>query len=267
MEHATSLSFRAHLGALSQRCGDAVRAVGHFALDAALPTLCVSCRAPVAGHGLCVSCWTRVSFIAKPYCEKLGIPFTHDGGDGQLSLQAMTDPPSYNRARAAVRYDDVARSLMHALKYHDRLDLAPTLARWMGRAGAELFAEADIIVPVPLHWRRGWSRRYNQAGVLARMIGEASGIAVSHSALERTRATAQQVGLTRTERAQNLAGAFEVPKARRKLVAGRNLVLIDDVITTGATAEAATRALLRGGAARVDVLTFARVVDSRAAPI
>lgn len=267
MEHAASLSFRAHLGALSQRCGDAVRAVGHFALDAALPTLCVSCRAPVAGHGLCASCWTRVSFIARPYCEKLGIPFTHDGGDGQLSLQAMTDPPSYHRARAAVRYDDIARSLMHALKYHDRLDLAPTLARWMTRAGTELFTDADLIVPVPLHWRRGWSRRYNQAGVLARMIGEASGITVSHSALERTRATAQQVGLTRAERAQNLAGAFEVPKARRKLVAGRNLVLIDDVLTTGATAEAATRALLRGGAARVDVLTFARVVDSRAAPI
>ncbi len=82
MEHAASLSFRAYLGALSQRRSDAVRAVGHFALDAALPTLCVSCRAPVAGHGLCASCWTRVSFIARPYCEKLGIPFTHDGGDG-----------------------------------------------------------------------------------------------------------------------------------------------------------------------------------------
>ncbi len=113
----------------------------------------------------------------------------------------MTDPPSYHRARAAVRYDDIARSLMHALKYHDRLDLAPTLARWMVRAGAELFPDADLIVPVPLHWRRGWSRRYNQAGVLARMIGEASGTTVSHSALERTRATAQQVGLTRAERA------------------------------------------------------------------
>jgi ComF family protein len=179
----------------------------------------------------------------------------------------MTDPPSYERARAAVRYDDVARNLVHALKYHDRTDLAPTMGRWMTRAGAPLLAEADLIVPVPLHWRRGWSRRYNQAGALGRVIGDASGVRVSHAALIRNRATAQQVGLTRSERAANLAGAFEVPQARRRDVASRRIVLIDDVLTTGATAEACTRALTRAGAACVDVLTFARVVDARAAPI
>lgn len=260
-------SLRSRLGKFSQRFGALTRAIGHLALDAALPTLCASCRAPVVGQGLCASCWTKVSFIAPPYCEKLGIPFTHDGGEGQLSLQAMTDPPSYERARAAVRYDDIARNLVHALKYHDRTDLAPTMGRWMTRAGAGLLAEADVIVPVPLHWRRGWSRRYNQAGALARIISEGSGVAVDHAALLRNRATAQQVGLTRSERASNLAGAFEVRKAHRKAVEGRRIVLIDDVLTTGATADACTRALLRAGAACVDVLTFARVVDARAAPI
>jgi ComF family protein len=260
-------SLRARLAHLSKRCASLTRAVGHLALDTALPTLCASCRTPVAGLGLCASCWTKVSFIAPPFCEKLGIPFTHDGGEGQLSLQAMTDPPGFNRARAAVRYDDVARSLVHALKYHDRTDLAPTMGRWMTRAGAHLLDDADLIVPVPLHWRRGWSRRYNQAGALARMISEASGVPISHATLIRSRPTAQQVGLTRSERATNLAGAFEVPVARRRKVEGRRIVLIDDVLTTGATAEACTRALARAGAACVDVLTFARVVDARAAPI
>lgn len=260
-------SIRARLTQLSQRCGALTRAIGHLALDAALPTLCAACRAPVAGQGLCASCWTKVSFIAPPYCERLGIPFTHDGGEGQLSLQAMTDPPSFNRARAAVRYDDVARNLVHALKYHDRTDLAPTMGRWMTRAGRPLLAEADLIVPVPLHWRRGWSRRYNQAGALSRMIAEGSGVPVSHAALIRNRATTPQVGLTRAERATNLAGAFEVPQARRRDVERRRIVLIDDVLTTGATAEACTRALMRAGALSVDVLTFARVVDARAAPI
>jgi ComF family protein len=260
-------SLRARLGQLSRSCSALVSAIGHLALDAALPTLCAACRAPVAGQGLCASCWTKVSFIAPPYCEKLGIPFTHDGGEGQLSLQAITDPPSYDRARAAVRYDDVARQLVHALKYHDRTDLAPTMGRWMTRAGRVLLDDADVIVPVPLHWRRGWSRRYNQAGALGRMISEASGVPVNHAALIRNRPTAQQVGLTRTERTTNLAGAFEVPKSRRTVIEGRRIVLIDDVLTTGATAEACTKALLRAGAACVDVLTFARVVDARAAPI
>jgi predicted amidophosphoribosyltransferase len=145
------------------------RAALRIALDAVLPPLCASCRAPLAdAGGLCPACWARMSFLAPPWCERLGIPFGHDPGPGVLSMEAIADPPAYGRARAAVRYDDVARDLVHRLKYGDRLDLATAMGRWMARAGRELLDDADALVPVPLHWRRLWGRRFNQAAALAR---------------------------------------------------------------------------------------------------
>jgi ComF family protein len=235
--------------------------------DVALPQLCPSCREPVDGAGLCPACWSKLSFIAPPYCERLGIPFPFDSGAGLLSMEAIADPPAYNRARAAVRYDDVARKLVHALKYGDRLDLAPTMGRWMARAGCELLADADALVPVPLHWRRQWARRFNQSALLAHIIARTSGRVVAHGALKRVKATPQQVGLDKSERAHNVQGAFRVPAAGRAEVAGRKLLLIDDVLTSGATVDACTRALLRAGAASVEVLVFARVVAGSRTPI
>src|SRR6202163_1978353 len=141
-------------------CSGAWRRAARLALDVALPTLCVACREPVSGEGVCATCWSKLSFIAPPYCPRLGIPFVYDPGADLLSMEAIANPPAYRRARAAVRYDDVARTLVHALKYQDRTDLAPAMGRWMARAGRELLDEADALVPVPLHWRRGWSRRY-----------------------------------------------------------------------------------------------------------
>src|SRR5215216_1174139 len=127
-------------------CRTALTAVSRLALNIALPTLCVACRAPVSGEGVCAACWSRLSFIAPPFCDRLGIPFVYDPGPGILSMQAIADPPAYHRARAAVRYDDVARTLVHGLKYQDRVDLAPLLGGWMARAGAELFEGADALV-------------------------------------------------------------------------------------------------------------------------
>src|SRR5436305_6172557 len=127
-----------------------------LALNIALPTLCVACREPVTGEGVCAACWAKLWFIAPPFCPRLGIPFVYDPGPGLLSMQAIAAPPAYQRARAAVRYDDVARTLVHALKYQDRTDLAPTMGRWMARAGQELLADAEALVPVPLIWRRSW---------------------------------------------------------------------------------------------------------------
>jgi ComF family protein len=238
-----------------------------LALDIALPTLCVACREPVAGVGVCAECWTKLSFIAQPYCPRLGIPFVYDPGPGLLSMEAIANPPAYARARAAVRYDDVARTLVHALKYHDRTDLAPAMGRWMARAGEELLAEADVLVPVPLHWRRGWSRRYNQSGALARVIEKQSGVPVASDVLRRIRPTPQQIGLNRSQRASNVQGAFKAAADRTAAIHGRRVVLIDDVLTSGATADACARALLRARAAQVDVLVFARVVDTHKAPI
>jgi ComF family protein len=244
------------------------RAVLRGALDAVLPPLCASCRAPLAdAGGLCPACWARVSFIAPPWCERLGIPFVHDPGPGVLSMEAIADPPTYSRARAAVRYDDIARDLVHRLKYGDRLDLAASLGRWMARAGRELLDDADAVVPVPLHWRRLWGRRFNQAAALARAAAADRGLPILTTALKRRRATAQQVGLSRSARAVNVQGAFAVTEGGKAAICDKRLVLVDDVLTSGATVDACARALLRAGARNVDVLVFARVVAAARVPI
>jgi len=247
--------------------GRALRSTFRLALGVALPPLCPACREPVGDQGLCAACWSKLSFISRPFCERLGIPFAYDPGPGLLSMEAIADPPSYSRGRAAVRYDDVARALVHAFKYGDRLDLAPTLGRWTASAGRELLAEADALVPVPLHWRRLWARRFNQSAALAEAVSAVSGIPVVHTAVKRVKATAHQVGLSKSERAANVQGAFRVPDEGKANVAGRRLVLIDDVLTSGATVDACARALLRAGAANVDVLVFARVVAAGRTPI
>jgi ComF family protein len=159
-----------------------------------------------------------------------------------------------------VRYDDVARVLVQKFKYSDHLELAPMLGQWMARAGRELTREADALVPVPLHWRRLWARRFNQSAALALAVGRIAGLPVLSESLRRVRATPQQVGLDKSERAHNVQGAFRVSPERKADVAGRRLILVDDVLTSGATVEACARALLRAGAAHVDVLVFARVV-------
>jgi ComF family protein len=243
------------------------RAAFGAALDVALPPLCPSCREPVGDNGLCAACWAKLSLIAPPYCERLGIPFAYDPGPGVLSMEAISDPPAYQRARAAVRYDEVARTLVHALKYGDRLDLAPTMGRWMARAGHELLREADAIVPVPLHWRRLWARRFNQSALLAKALSQDCAKPVADTVLKRVKSTAQQVGLSQSERALNVQGAFRVPQQERAALAGRQIVLVDDVLTSGATADACARALLRGGAKQVDVVVFARVVNGVQSPI
>jgi ComF family protein len=266
-EASPSRSITGHLRGAYRLARGAWSHASRLALDIALPTLCVACREPVSGEGVCAKCWAKLSFIAPPFCPRLGIPFVYDPGPELLSMEAIANPPAYQRARAAVRYDDVARTLVHALKYQDRTDLAPAMGRWMARAGHELLDRADALIPVPLHWRRGWSRRYNQSGALARVIERQSGVKLVSETLRRVRPTEQQIGLSRTERASNVQGAFKVDTDRKADIAGRRVILIDDVLTSGATADACARALLRAKAAQVDVLVFARVVDTHKAPI
>src|SRR6185295_12374764 len=205
-----------------------LRSALRLALDFALPQLCPSCREPLGdGNGLCAHCWSRLSLIEPPYCARLGIPFAYDPGSGLLSLEAIASPPAYDRARAAVRYDDISRALVHNLKYSDRLDLSPMMGQWMARAGRELLADADVLTPVPLHWRRQWARRFNQSAALAGAISALCHIPVAHGSLKRVRATPQQVGLSKTERADNVQGAFRVPAEHGADIAGRRVVLID----------------------------------------
>jgi len=275
IEHGQARRYPARMGtaAFVESEGDGrrkwsrtLRKLAGVSLDLALPPLCPACREPVGAQAaLRASCWSKLSFIAPPYCERLGTPFAYDPGPGVLSMQAIADPPAYERARAAVCYDDFSRILIHGLKYSDRLDLAPMLGRWMARAGHALLQDAEALVPVPLHWRRLWARRFNQSAALAKIVSQASGVPLLGDALKRVKATLQQVGLTASERALNVQGGFAV--ADRSRVAGRRLILIDDVLTSGATIDACARALNRAGAARVDVLVFARVVNIGRSPI
>ena len=238
------------------------RRISQAALDFLYPPACLVCQARTAnGDGLCPSCWGRISFIERPLCERTGVPFERDLGVGVVSPQAAAEPPVYERARAVARYDEgPVRQLVYRLKYGDRTDLARPLGRWMARAGAELVAEADLLVPVPLHRLRLAARRFNQAAILASVVAREGGARVDPFALDRVKATPPQVGLTKAQRAANVQGAFRVPDPARIRVTGRRVLLVDDVLTSGSTTNAAARALLRGGAAAVDVLVFARVV-------
>ncbi len=209
---------------------------------------------------MCGACWSRVRFIEKPCCPVLGIPFSHDLGAEILSAEAIADPPPFRRARSVAAHEGVIRDMVHRLKYNDRTDLGPWMARWMLRAGRELLNDCDIIVPVPLHARRFWLRRFNQSAELARHLASLSGKTFDPDALKRIKQTRQQVGLGANERTANVRGAFKVPETQAIKVRGRNVLLIDDVYTTGATVKAASRALLRGGASSVDILTFGRVL-------
>jgi ComF family protein len=243
----------------------ALRAVGARALDILYPPACLACRkATAAHHALCPDCWGQMGFIERPYCERLGTPFVQDlRTPGLISPEAMAEPPVFGRARAVVRYDDgPARRLVHRLKYSDRLELARPMGVWMARAGAELLGEADLIVPVPLHRLRLISRRFNQAATLAHCVAEECAVPVDTQSLARAKQTPPLVGLSRPQRAGNVQGAFRVPEEAKSKIYGTRIVLIDDVLTSGATANAASRALLRGGAKSVDVLVFARVVTS-----
>lgn len=204
--------------------------------------------------------WARLAFLGPPWCARCGFPFKTPEPPGSLCPACIADPPAYDAARAALRYDDVSRPLALDLKRGGRRDGLPTFAAWMRLAGAELIAEADVIVPVPLHWTRLAQRRFNQAQWLAAAVARASDKPLASALLVRKKRARSQGGLSARQRALNVRGAFVVPSRREARLAGRAVLLIDDVFTTGATIEACARALKRAGARTVMALTLARVV-------
>lgn len=228
--------------------------------DLIVPPVCLDCRAALSDHhALCAQCWRDIAFIRAPLCERLGIPLPFDTGGPTVSAAALASPPDYDRARAATHFAGTARRLIHGLKFSDRQEVRVLLGSWMLSAAHELLGDTHLIVPVPLSRRRLFWRKFNQAAVLAHAIGRRSGLPVATAVLRRRRATRPQVGLTRAQRRANVEGAFAVSKRRRALIEGHNILLIDDVITTGATVNACARALKRAGAARVDVLAVSLV--------
>ncbi|GAB4521829.1 MAG: ComF family protein [Roseibium sp.] len=231
---------------------------GGLALDFILPLRCLCCDARVASRqALCAACWTDLPFLERPWCHRLGTPFAYDVGDGAWSPQAIAAPPLFDRLRAVAHYEGPARQLVLALKFSRRRELARPMARWMARSGAEILDPDCLLVPVPLHWTRLLSRRFNQAADLAREVALETGAHFEPQLLRRRRRTRQQVGLSAQDRRRNVRTAFALDPERAAAAAGRRIVLVDDVLTTGSTVEACTRRLLAAGAASVDVLTFA----------
>ncbi|WP_091741185.1 ComF family protein [Phenylobacterium immobile] len=236
-----------------------LRGLWRGALDLIFPTQALDDGGQTLGGGLSGDAWTRIVFLDGPVCDGCGTPFEFD--PGVRCAACLARPRAFDAARAACLYDEVSREPILKLKHGDRLDLAPMLAAWLARAAHELIAEADLIVPVPLHRGRLFRRRYNQACELARPLAARAGVRLAPDALIRRRATDSQQGKSGEARKRNLAGAFAVPPRRARQVAGRRVLLIDDVMTTGATLEGCARALKAAGAARVDAAVVARVKE------
>lgn len=239
-----------------------IRAATTGLIDALYPPRCLACPEPTeTAMGLCGSCWREVHFFAGDVCDLCGVPVPGaDAGTARIICETCSHyPPSWDKGRAAVEYDGVGRRIVLSLKHGDRLDMTGTLARWMtGAAGAVADPEM-LVVPVPLHWQRLVLRRFNQSAELARQVARRIGATYLPDALLRVRPTKVQQGMNRRERQENVANAIGVAARHRAAIAGQGVLLIDDVLTTGATLSAATCALRDAGATRVNVLTLARV--------
>jgi ComF family protein len=228
-------------------------------LDTIYPPRCLACaEATDQRHGLCPACWRDTHFIAGTTCRRCGVPLIGEAGPEDACEGCTRHPPAWDRGAAAIVYAGAGRRIVLALKHGDRLDMVRPLAGWMAAAGRELLTEANLIAPVPLHWSRLVRRRYNQSAELARCLARLSGRRAAPDLLVRRRATAPQQG-SREARAANQAGAFAVNPRRTGVLAGRSVLLVDDVLTSGATLSACAECLRAGGAARVNVLALARV--------
>lgn len=228
-------------------------------VDFALPPRCPGCGAVTQEeHRFCLACWQQLHFLGEPCCDRCGLPFEFDGGDGAECGACIADPPEFARLRAAVAFGKIARRVALKLKYSGRPGVAETLAHFMQRHVEP--GGGTLLVPVPLHRWRIWKRGYNQSALIASALARRTGLAADLDLVQRVKATPPLKGMGRRERALAVRGAFRVGEAAKSRLAGRPVLLVDDVFTTGATANACAKALRRAGAAEVTIVCWARVV-------
>lgn len=240
--------------------------LGRSVLDLLLPPSSLDGAAALSG-GLTASAFSKLTFLDDPVCDGCGLAMAYAEAALERCAACQARPKAFQRCRAACVYDEHSRELILKLKHADRTDLAGLFARWLSRASVDLLDEAEAIVPTPVHRSRLLSRRYNQAAEIARPLARMTGLAYLPDVLIRRRDTDSQGGKSASGRRRNVAAAFAVPEGRRHRVVGRRIVLIDDVLTTGATAEGCARALLAAGAASVTLSVVARVTEMQARPI
>ncbi len=236
---------------------------GKLAVDFLYPPSCINCHTPIIKEqSLCAKCWGQLRAINEPFCPILGIPFTVDLGPNALSAQAISKPPIFDRARSAFIYCDISAAIISRLKYGDRPELAKYCARLMANIINPIFEDNPLLVPVPLHWSRQWARRYNQAGQIAAHLAKIFDLQLEVNLVKRIKRTKRQVGLSSKEREKNVANAFLAASNAAKIAANRRIVIVDDVITTGATLNGVAKALKKVGINKIDAVSFARVVKS-----
>ncbi len=249
---------------IARRISELFLRAAHAGLDAVVPPTCLVCECIVASPGgLCASCWQGLAWIDRPYCTRCGTPFAADTSGGladAVCAACLAQRSPLSRVRAALRYDDASRALVLGFKHADRTNAAPFFGKWLARAGAEALDGADLLVPVPLHWTRLVWRRFNQSALLARALARESGVACVPDLLVRARRTPIQGTLGRLQRQKNVRRAFAVRARHLARVRDARIVLVDDVLTTGATLAECARTLRRAGAADVRAVTLARVV-------
>jgi ComF family protein len=235
---------------------------GRIILDQLIPPTCLSCSDRIdSAAGLCGSCWQAVSFISTPFCYCCGSPFDLESDGVDVCGRCIQHPPIYSMQRSALIYDDHSRSMILGFKHGDRLDASPLFVKWLTGVGRDIFQQADIITAVPLHWRRLFKRKYNQSAILANAIGKAEDLTAIPDLLKRHRYTETQGHLSRAQRRSNVRGAFKITNRYRETVQGKVVILVDDVITSGATINACSRSLIQAGAREVRALTLARAIN------
>lgn len=239
-----------------------LRPVVQTALRAVYPSECLLCRASVeSGFGICGACWGQTPFITGAVCDRCGVPQPAgtDACDPITCDACLENPPAWDRGRAALSYGYAARRMVLALKHGDRPDLARPAGAWMARAAAPLHRPDTVIAPVPLHWTRRLKRRYNQSALLARALGAALGLPVMVDLLQRPVRTRPLEGLDHDQRRATLSEAIRVnPRHRTRIAGGRPVLVVDDVLTSGATLDACAAALSGGGAGSVSIIVLAR---------